>query len=235
MSQDQDWKAVGDAAEAHGVPLRTAYNWVKSGRVESKTSGGITMVPASQFQVLAAQRGSAPASAPNRAGAGTGAGNPANAGKGGARPAGPALGPPLEGALAAQLFAAFEQGETPSSLVQRLQIAPQAALAAWRQWEELQTAAGTRPGLDARLTELEETQVAVSAQLTEFTNSGRLGGEVYLLRRQLGELRQLVQALQVTRPEHFYCSCGRRGTLAFHVRCGACGVDSLVGQRPVAS
>lgn len=233
MPQDSDWKTVAEAAAAHDVPLRTAYNWVKNGRVESKTSGGATLVLATQFQDLAAQRISAQKPALPGKVAGVAAGNDAGNGTPGkaAGPRGAALAP-LDGAQAALLFGAFDQGETPTDLVQRLQIAPTEALAAWRQWQELKAAATARPAVEARLVELEETVAALANQLVEFTNSGRVAGEVYVVRRGLDELRRQLQALPLAGLGQAACGCGHRGRLAVAVRCAACGGDAWFDASP---
>lgn len=233
MPEDNDWKTVADAAAAHNVPLRTAYNWVNSGRVESKTSGGATLVLVAQFQTLAAQRITAPMPAlPGRV-AGVAAGNDAGNGATG-KPAAPraVAAPPLDGAQAAVLFGAFDQGETPTDLVQRLQIAPAEALAAWRQWQELKAAATARPTVEARLVDLEQTVAGLATQLAEYTNSGRLAGEVYVARRGLDELRRQLQALPLAGLGQATCGCGHRGRLAVAVRCGACGGEAWFDAGP---
>jgi hypothetical protein len=52
MSDDNGelWLPVAEACKSAGVPVRTGYRWVKSGRVPSREIAGTTKVRASDLE-----------------------------------------------------------------------------------------------------------------------------------------------------------------------------------------
>jgi len=228
---------VAAAAREVGLPERSLFRAVEKGRIPSTKRDGVTVVslaevrawaaareaarealpsppvtPAAAVQALpnaAAMPGSLPSAHGSVAGV-SGRGSPA---------------PTLDGDLASTLFAAFEGGETPVDLVQRLRLSPQLVLAAHGQFTQLKTA-GTPSLAQARLDQVQTTLEVLMAEVNSLmTTVGQLTYDHSTLAAKLA-------ATPVPPRGEFRCGCGVNGWVASHVRCTACGKDAVWGFHP---
>jgi len=120
---DGQWVPVAAAAAQASLPVRSAYNWVRSKRIPSRTEGGVVLINADDLRALAATR-----ARPNGgARAGTGASN-------GAETTNLAQ---VDGDLCARLFELFESGLGPTEIVKRERLAPSLVRTIYRDFKAL--------------------------------------------------------------------------------------------------
>jgi hypothetical protein len=194
-----DRHPIAAAARIAGVPERSLFRAVEKGVVPSTRRDGIAVVFTSDVQVWADRRAArqaeqATASTPATPPAATPLAHTAavmlgslpaahgsvagGGGRGG-------IGAVLDGDLAATLFEAYEAGDTPVALVQRLRIPPGVALAAHRQYLELKSAGGHRDSAGDRL-----DQMGLQLHLIQETQDSILTGGT--VPTSVAELRQVV-------------------------------------------
>lgn len=217
--EDDDFAPIPQASQETGVPKRTVYRWIDSKKLKPRTVDGKTVVSISAVRALAATRDAA-----DQPGiAGVPAGTRAN-GTTSALQAGSPLA--LDGDLAATLFEAFERGETPTAIVQRLRLPPPLVLAAHGQYSQLRTS--TAPtAQQARLDQFELDRQAMAADIDGLVSAiGRMD-------RDLSALVSRFDALPVPRRDTFTCpSCGSVGCVATPVKCTACNKPTDWGFAP---
>lgn len=199
-----DRHPIAAAARIAGVPERSLFRAVEKGVVPSTRRDGVAVVSRSDVQFWAERRAarqaeqavaSVPATPPAQTAAVMLGSLPAAHGSvaGGSGRGG--TGAALDGDLAATLFEAYEAGDAPVALVQRLRIAPSIALAAHRQYLELKSAGGQRSSAGDRLDQIElqlhliqETLDSILAGRTEPTS-------VSDLRQVVGQVIAYVRTL----------------------------------------
>jgi hypothetical protein len=216
--QEDDFAPIPQASQETGVPKRTIYRWIDSKKLKTRTVEGKTWVAVSAVRALAATRDAA--DQPGIAGAP--AGIRANGTTSALQPGSP---PSLDGDLAAILFGAFEQGETPIAIVQRLRLPPPMVLAAHAQYSQLRTS--TAPtAQQARVEQLELDRQAMVAELNGLMSAiGRMSSD-------LSALASRVEALPVPGRDKFTCACGSAGWVVAPVKCGVCGKQVDWGFQP---
>ena len=231
---------VAAAAKVVGQPERSLFRAVEKGRVPSTKRDGVTMVTLADAHAWAAQRESAKGehvtTPPPADGAATANPQPtpaaviggslpsAHGGMAGGSGRGGTI-PALDGDLAAVLFAAFEAGETPIDLVQRLRLPPPLVLAAHGQFAQLKSAAAP----SAAQSRVDQLQVAVEIVTADCNG---LLDSVSRLTRELAAVSARVAQTPMPAREEFQCQCGHVGWVAAHVQCTACGQNSTWGFRP---
>ena len=153
-----DWMSIAKAASAARLPVRTIYNWVRSGSLESHKEAGATTVRLADVLAKAGEREAIclqPALLPAPI---AGAEMPAtDAGMDAARclellpsKARYALAPEL----LAYLIRRFEEGTSLQNIVEQQRLPPELVVEARRQYDLLVAASG-QPPLLARMAELE--------------------------------------------------------------------------------
>ena len=156
--QQDDWMSIPEAAAAAQLPVRTVYNWVRSGSIESQKDAGRAQVRLADVRAKASGRetcNAAPSILPAPAAS---VQLPApDAGMDAARclallPSDARYALPPE--LLAHLIRRFEQGEALPSIVEQLRLAPELVVEARRQYDLL-VAASAQPSLLARMADLE--------------------------------------------------------------------------------
>lgn len=155
-----EWVPVADAAQTAGIPPRTVYRWIKEKRLPSRREGKTLLVDLSAVLVLAQDRASAaPIPAP-------GAGALPTRGTAG-KVAQPAV---VDGNLAGQVFALFDQGEAPINVVTRLCLPPPTVIDLHRQYTSLRDLAGAgQPSVAERIASLEKGQGELRQQLSRLS------------------------------------------------------------------
>jgi hypothetical protein len=217
---------VPEASQATGVPKRTIYRWIGSGRLRSRTVDGVQVVSVEAVRALAAARGAAeePGTAVPRAGTKAGTGT---AMAHGAAPTS------SDGTVAARVFQAFESGKTPTAVVREMEFAPRLVLDLWKQHEELQNAGEPgRPPVTEQLVVLRQQVEATAAELFQATEGGTLAPQLAQLRRDLESLAHYLHDLPVPPRHRFECACGAHGCVETFVRCSSCGAQTMWGFQP---
>jgi excisionase family DNA binding protein len=206
---------IAEAAQRSGVPKRTIYRWLQSRRLRSRTVGGDQLVPLADVVALAASR-NAGSAGPR---AGVNAGNGTTNGTRMAPVAQVSAGSP-DGALAAEVFAAFEEGKQPVQVVQELELPPQLVHQLWRQFEDLRNVGrATGPTLAERVEVVEAT---LGTQLTE----------VAAVRSRVEQVAAHLAELPLPPRSRFTCECGAHGLVATRVQCSSCGREDRWGFFP---
>lgn len=159
----EDLVPIPTAAKEAPAPLRTIYRWAQAGRLKSRTVDGQQVVSLAAVRALAAARGAVgePGIAVPGAGMHASTDNLALP----AATTNPAS-QQADGALAAQVFAAFDAGQAPNDVVRDVQLAPKLVLELWRSYCELQQASGPRgPSLAEQIGALEQRIATLASQL----------------------------------------------------------------------
>jgi len=212
-----------------GIPRRTLYNWIAAGKLKTRTVDGLQMVSRAAVLALAASRdaGCDPGNAGTRAGTGASTGTPMAL----TSPPGPAM---LDGEQAAPLFAAFDKGESPADLVQRLRIAPSLAAAAWREYQALRGAAsGAKNPLADRMASLEAFVEDLRQQVEGLTTGTWIPAPMRELQAAVKAIGGAVNDLPVPVRGEFTCkSCGNTGFVETYIRCTVCNTQTTWGFRP---
>jgi hypothetical protein len=147
-----------EVSASEHVPVKTLYNWREAGRLKSRTENGVAVVDPVAVRALVAAR--------NAARGGASAGN--TAGNGNPTASGTAHTPDPDGALAAKVFEAFDQGTSPADLVQAERLVPATVMKLWREWKEMKEAGGgDRKTLAQRVEDLERATQAIARTLAE--------------------------------------------------------------------
>jgi len=223
---EADERQIHEASRETGVPKRTIYRWVESGRLKSRTVDGQQVVSLEAVRALAAARD---------AGADFGGAVP-RAGNGAGNGTGTALATPSanDGALAARVFTAFDSGKMPAEVVREMELPPRVVLDLWKQHGDLREVSQPgRPTVADRVGALEGSLNGLAMRFDEATFAGMIGDEVRSLRAGFEEVRQVLATLPVPLRGSFKCtSCGSAGWVASQVRCTACGRDSTWGFHP---
>lgn len=147
-----EWTPVAEAAHAAGVPPRTVYRWIKEKRLPSRREGKALLVDLSAVLVLAQDRAiGAPLSAP---------GADALPTRG---TAGKVVQPlAVDGQLAGQVFALFDEGVAAIDVVRRLSLAPQTVQDLHRQYTSLRDlGGGGQLSIADRVAAVEKEQAAL--------------------------------------------------------------------------
>ncbi len=211
-----------EASRSSGVPKRTIYRWVGSGRLKARTADGVQVVSLEAVRALAAARDAngEPGSAVPRAGTSAGAGTAAPSAQ--------------DGPLAARVFAAFDAGKMPDEVVRDLELPPRVVLELWRQHAELRDVSRPgRPGVGDRVAEVERRLEELGAAFDEQTFGRMLPDEIRSIHAALNELNETVAALPIPTRGVFTCDgCGAVGWVATHARCTACGRNTTWGFHP---
>ncbi len=212
---------IPEASQSSGVPKRTIYRWVGSGRLKARTADGVQVVSLEAVRALATARSATDetGSAVPRAGTSVGAGTAAPSAQ--------------DGPLAARVFATFDGGKMPDEVVRDLELPPRVVLDLWKQHAELRDVSRPgKPSVSDRLAELERRLGELEQVFDEQTFGRMLADEVRSLRAGLEELRAVLAELAAPTRSGFTCSCGSTGWVAGHVRCTVCGRDSTWGFHP---
>jgi len=217
-SPNEEWLPVPRAAALANVPIRSAYNWIRSKRIPSRTEGGVVLINADDLRALAARR-----TRPNDgARAGTGASN-------GAETTSLAQ---VDGDLCARLFGLFESGLGPTEIVKHERLTPSLVRTIYRDFKALrdldkESKAPLETGLQELRSEFHAFKEAVSAYLSDQDS---------LSRRQSERVEMAIQWLEqlpVPRRDEFQCRhCKGTGYLEVYVRCVGCGQNSSWGFQP---
>jgi hypothetical protein len=215
MAVPEGWSPIPEITNlVPGAHERSTYRWADAGKLPVKTIDGVKYVEIAAVRALVAAKngtsapaatGSPPTVPPAAAGSGKVAAE--------------------DGELASVAFAAFDEGEKPRDLVQKLKIAPAAALALWRQFIELREAGGgAGPTTAERLAALEAQVAELTGTLAQYTDGGTLPGQVAGLAEQVGQLAGHVNGLPVRSHLRETCKkCGSRGYVAVPHTCTICG------------
>ena len=213
------WKSIPEAAAEAGLPERTLYNWQKSKRLETKTIDGAVLVNPEAVRALAAARAAG--------GASNLAGNPAGMGVGGSNGAREG-----DGEVAARVFEAFDAGESPSDLVRRLKMNPGTVALLFKQYEDLRGLGSKKNSMTDRLAALDKRIDLLTLELQANTADGGLPSTVAKLQADLAAIVEVLKGLPIPARGAFKCGCGSSGWVAAHVRCTACGKNSVWGFHP---
>ena len=160
MSDEHDmWVPIAEAATETGLPIRTIYNWVRSGSITSRKEDGTTSVLVAEVRARAREReltAPKPALLP-AASAGTPVPAP-DAGTDATRflellPEESRCALPVE--VLAYLIRLFEQGVPLQTVVEQLRLPPLQAIEARRQYDLLVNASG-QPSVLERIRAMEE-------------------------------------------------------------------------------
>jgi hypothetical protein len=141
---DGEWLTVRAAAKAAGVPLRSIYRWIKSGKVRCLKENGTKYVDAAAVRRQAATRATLPAGAALPDIAGKVVGNGALADK--AAQNGTALATETDGRIAARVFERFDAGASPIDVVRELELPPERVRALHREWTAMKSATPDKAG-----------------------------------------------------------------------------------------
>lgn len=214
--------AIPEASQSSGVPKRTIYRWIGSGKLKARSSEGVQVVSIEAVRALAAARVATddPRSAVPRPGTSVGTGTAAPSAH--------------DGALAARVFAAFEGGKMPDEVVRDLELPPRLVLELWKQHAELRDVSRPgRPSVGDRVAKLEQDLSDLLRAFDEQTFGRMLADEVRSLRSGLDALKEAMASLPLAPRHEFTCpSCSATDWLATHVRCTACGRDTTLGFHP---
>jgi len=219
MNDNGNWVPVAKSPE-EGVSTRTAYNWIKSKKLSSRTENGVTLVDREALRALATRRSSASPTAP--ANAGIPAGNAASMANGTKSAA------EAEGELASRVFACFKAGEAIEDVIEKLKISPATALALWDQFERVR-AVGTMTGptINERVTAVEARQNEMALGFDP-TFPGTLASQLSALTERVRRNEEYVVGLLVPHRNALSCRCGCRGYGTITVRC-PCGAENSYG------
>jgi len=217
MSDEHDnWVPISEAAVETKLPVRTIYNWVKSGSVTSRKGDGVTSVLLAEVRAKARDREVAPSKPALLPAPSAGPQPPAtDAGTDTDRflevlPQEARSTVPLE--ILAYLIRLFEQGVALQDIVEQLRLPPLLAIEARRQYDLLVSASGRPSVLDrvsaaeehmnrrlgameARISQAEEEHSAATAQTLN-----RFWGSVE------SQLFQVNQRIDVTREDLAHAS-----------------------------
>ncbi len=216
---------IPEASQTSGVPKRTIYRWVGSGRLKARTLDGIQVVSLEAVRALAAARDANGESGNAVPRAGTSAG-------------GGTVAPSVQdGALASRVFAAFDSGKMPAEVVREMELPPRVVLDLWKQHAELRDVSRPgRPSVGDRVAELERRLDELWQAFDEQTFGRMIAEEVRSLRAGLDAVRQETSTMPAPPRGAFTCDgCGAVGWVATHVRCTACGRNTTWGFHPKSS
>lgn len=242
----EDLDTVPAVARRLGVPERSLFRAVEKSRIPSRRRDGITVVSEAEVRAWADRRAAlqaeragprqfaTPASpGPESPPAAVMAGSPPSGHGGVAVGSGRGIpGATLDGDLASTLFAAFEIGESPAALVQRLHLHPDLVLAAYRKFQEVVSATGHGSGLADRVASIEAMLPVLQAQLDALLGAAAEPPSLADLRARFDELAAHLQGLPVPHRQSIRCECGATGFAAVRVTCTACGTGRDWGFHP---
>lgn len=152
-SDHDRWKSVAEAAAEVGAAPRSAYNWVRAGRLETRSENGKLLVDPAALAELAGKRAAKNGSASAGTSAGTGNG----------MATGTPRAPENDGELSAKVFAALKRGEALEDIIERMKLPAPVALALYDQFEKVRAAAKSGPSVLERLQVLEKQMAEVVA------------------------------------------------------------------------
>jgi len=215
---DGQWAPVPAAATLVGVPTRSAYNWVRSKRVRSRTENGVVLVSVDDLRAVAATRArpNDGARAGNSAGTGAEAGSLAQ----------------VDGDLCARVFESLESGLRPTEIVKRERLAPPLVRTIYRDFKALrdldkESKAPLETSVQELRAEFEAFRRDVAMELSRLDDGLRRNSE--RIEFAIGWL----QDLPVPRRGEFQCRhCKGSGYLEVYVRCVGCGQNSTWGFQP---
>lgn len=219
MSEERSgWLPVVEAAQAAGVPERTAFRWAREKKISSRVEKGVTLVEVEVVRAFAATRAAAKAGLP------AAAGTPAGSGSGGGSVAAAASG--TDGETAALVISRFEEGASPIDIVKELRLLPERVRALHRDWLALRESDRSSPSATDRIAALEqrvgllETSCASHDTLTAVDNQLRL-------------LRDHVTDLPIPSARQVECrQCRSRGLVAVQMICTVCRHSFVLGFFP---
>ncbi len=222
QAAEDGWKRIREVAASTEVPAPTVRYWIRAGKLEVRTRGGVKFVDPAAVRALAADRA--------RAKRTVGAGNASGSGNGMAT--GRTMQSILTPELEAQLFQDLGLGENPIDIVQKRKVSSALVVEAHKRYQELlQAAAPPAARLAERLAGAEERIDRLEALFAFATNEGRLTDEVkqhelrlQALEDELATFRVILNAAsrKISTLTEFRCSCGAQ--LVNVARCPACNV-----------
>ena len=228
----EDLMPIAAAAKAANVPERSLFRAVEKGRIPTTKRDGVTLVALPDVLTWAERRAAAKlavvsaGAAPAAATAGSLPAAPAMAAVVGSRYGRDPL-PPADGALAAEVFDAFEAGKAPTDVVREMELPPKLVLDLYRQHKELLSAVGPKgPTLVDQLQ-------AFSEHVAQFESfASRVDLELVSMRAALEQVFARLKGLPIPSREQFTCECGARDYHQVKVLCSCCGRESWWGFSP---
>jgi len=243
LPAEPEWASAATLAGLPGITMseRTLFRLARKKLVPTKVEGGVTLllVAAVRARIAAKAAARAPVAKPAATGFPSAAavGGSGGVGGGGSVSVGtPAI--ESSGELAALLFDAFEDGQTPSEIVREQRLPPAVVTAAWREYQTMQQAeeAQAKSKIAVRVDELARQIESVEASLASGMASDVLG-DLQSIKERLAALEHCLEnALLV--PKGHVCpnpQCQAHGYPNLAVICGVCGTTSVWGIRPPQS